>query len=115
MGGVPLSHLSVKKFGGEGNQGVSGASFFKCTASFDGPVVNPTFGLPTGYFLKMRNAAQDVNEFTIEGTVDKLTDGCISREEKEGEVTGMRDVVLSATAVWGATKKRGGEMRFMQM
>lgn len=72
LGGVPLSQLSVKKFGGEGNQGVSGASFFKCAASFDGPAVNPTFGLPTGYFLKIRSAAQGVNEFAIEGTVDKL-------------------------------------------
>ncbi|CAK0874946.1 unnamed protein product [Prorocentrum cordatum] len=74
LGGVPVSHLSVKKFGGEGNRGVSGASFFKCTASFDGPVVNPTYGLPTEYFLKIRNANQDANEFAIESTVDKLAE-----------------------------------------
>jgi hypothetical protein len=66
---VPVKELLCKQLGGGG---ASGASFFKCDASYSGSTLNPNLGLPTKMFIKMRNPRQPVDEFDPETTVDAL-------------------------------------------
>merc|ERR1712232_180837 len=69
---VPVEKFECKQLGGGGAGGVSGASYFNCDAAFGGSAANPTLGLPSNMFIKMRSPTQSVDEFDAENAVAGL-------------------------------------------
>jgi len=69
---VPVEDFECKQVGGGGINGNSGASYFKCSATYSGSAAFPTLGLPTETFIKLRNPGQNVDEFKCENAVDAL-------------------------------------------
>merc|ERR1712113_1192182 len=69
---VPVTDCiaTVKKGGGEG--GASGAKFFHCEVKYAGTELEPTYGMPTQLFVKLRTPEQPITEFAAEFVVGNL-------------------------------------------
>lgn len=71
---VPVKDcVATEKAGGFG-EGTSGARYFYCHVTYAGTALDPTFGLPTELFVKLRQPFQPINVFASEMVV-----GCLAR------------------------------------
>lgn len=69
---VPIKSCVATEKAGGGDAGMSGCKYFNVKVEYAGPVTNPTFGLPTDLFVKLRQPGQPLSEFAPEMVVGYL-------------------------------------------